>query len=191
MPYHMIFKNVSGLSRVMKSRKKETVSKLPWNSYCFVKVELPPEKIWSVDQPILVNHLKNDWGLTLSSLNCSSGGFGTALNQPYKINMGHIWAEIFSLCFDSVSVRLGYGHVEFDERFSLEKETPDFTIYKIRLFYSERLPEEFSGLEYLVSGYLNDAFYEEPIFNQRFDIRARLDQFVQYRSIFLPFEAGA
>jgi len=168
----------SGFSPVGKRSARMKGSDLPFTSYCRLKVSLPVSKQMSASHPVLVKRLENDWGNRLSSLQCSTGGFGLALHEG-RVSLGHVVAEVYCLCLDYVTDCLGYGHVIFNERFLMTTDSwsPETTSYSIRLFFSEKLPPQFSGLEHMVIGYLNAAFDDEP-----YDIQQKLDWFVRYRS---------
>lgn len=176
---YQIFKNRGGISEVRNTpvyfRK---FSLLSFYAICKIRISLPKDQQMSWGQPVLVRRLNRDFGPLLSSLSCSTGDFGKALNEG-RVSLGHIWAEIYSICLDQVSLALGFGHIRFDERFKIEKEGEGFIDWKIYLFFSEPFPEEFVGLENLITGYLNAAIGNKP-----FPIGQRLQDFIDYRSIF-------
>lgn len=167
-----------GFSSVSKRSARMKGSDLPFTSYCKLRVNLPASQQMSACHSVLVKRLKSDWGKRLSSLQCSTGDFGLAL-QEGRVSLGHVVAEIYCLCLDYVTDCLGYGHVNFNERFFMTTDSwsPETTSYSIRLFFSEKLPPQFSGLEHMVIGYLNACCENKP-----FDIHHKLEQFVKYRS---------
>lgn len=166
-----------GFSSFSKRSARMKGSELPFTSYCRLMVNLPASQQMSSCHPVLVKRLESDWGNRLSSLHCSTGDFGLALHEG-RVSLGHVVAEIYCLCLDYVTDCLGYGHVTFDERFLMTTDSwsPETTSYSIRLFFSEKLPPQFSGLEHMVIGYLNAAFEDN-----NFDIHRKLEQFVEYR----------
>lgn len=173
-----IFKNMGGVSRVRRTPVQyKRHSQLPYYAIADIRVSLPPLEQLSGHYPELIDRLEKDWKGSLSSLNCNTGNFRQALAEG-RVSLGHVWAEIFCLCLDYVSVRLGYGHIRFEEFFRHLKENEDCVEYRVRLFFSEPFPEEFGGLEYLVTGYLNAA-----ILGHWFPIKRRLSEFVRYRSV--------
>lgn len=167
-----------GFSPVSKRPARMKGSDLPFTSYCRLRVALPLSEQMSASHPVLVKRLESDWGKRLSSLQCSTSDFGLALHEG-RVSLGHVAAEIYCLCLDYVTDCLGYSHVDFNERFFMKTDSwsPEVTSYLIRLFFSEKLPPQFTGLEVMVIGYLNAAFEDKP-----FDIHQKLDQFVEYRS---------
>jgi len=187
MALRMVYKNLGGMSDIElvisqpNSGELRYYSRLPWYSCCKIEIDLLPHLGWARSHPQLLERLEINWGALLGSLQCSTGNFRQALHGKIpgtEISLAHVWAEVYSIFFDQVSTRLGYGHVEFNERFipiSQEK-----LISRVMLFYSEWLPPEVRGFEYTISGYLNAALADEP-----FDIRQRLDDFIQYRRQFL------
>lgn len=168
-----------GFSPVMKKSSRIKSTDLPFTSFCLLIINLPLDKIMSLSHPTLVKRLEKNWDKKLSSLRCSTGDFGKALREG-RVSLGHVFAEIYSLCLDYVTGCLNHGHVLFDEAFKLELGlcTEKRTVYRVRLFFSEELPPGFSGLEHLVVGYLNKAIEDEP-----FNIEKRLKQFVAYREV--------
>lgn len=176
-----VFNNLGGMSRVLptpKSLKSRSLG-LPFYSRCDIRIALPPDQQLASAHPDFVSRLLGDWGNGLSLLDCSSGGFKAALeagleaSQP--ITLCHVWAEIYCLWLDAVSVKLGHAHIRFGEQF---KPTVGSTMTDARvwLFYSDPFPIEFGGLEYAVTGYLN-ALIE----GRHYDIHRRIGQFVVYR----------
>lgn len=168
----------SGFSPVSKRSARMKGSVLPFTTYCRLRVNLPADKQMSACYPILIKRLESDWGKSLSSQKCSTGDFGLALHEG-RVSLGHVVAEIYCLCWEYVTDCLGYGHVDYNERFFMTTDSwsPETTSYLIRLFFSEKLPPQFTGLEVMVVGYLNACFENKP-----FDIHQKLNKFVEYRS---------
>lgn len=175
-----IFVNNGGMSKICRSRKNQfRLSQLPWNNFCFVRVNLTEFDQFAGHHDFLVKRLNTDWGASLSSLDCSTGDFRKALLEGDKrVNMGHVWAEIYALSLAHILMQLGFSQVSFDERYRLYTQREEFYEYKIWIFYSELLPPDIGGLEYMISGYLNNALFDQP-----FPIMKRLQDFVEYRSL--------
>ena len=173
-----VFALKGGFSPVSRRPARMKGSNLPFTSYCRLRVGFPVSEQMSASHPVLVKRLESDWGNRLSLLKCSTGDFGLALHEG-RVSLGHVAAEVFCLCLDFVTDCLGYGHVGFNERFFMTTDSwsPEATSYLIRLFFSEKLPPQFTGLEVMVIGYLNACVENKP-----FDIHQKLDQFVEYRS---------
>lgn len=172
------FQIKSGFSALSKRSPRMKSSILPLTSYCKLIVNLPLDQQMTRHHPNLIARLEDDWGDDLSKLKCSTVDFGLALHEG-RVSLGHVIAEIYCLCLDRVTEKLNHGYVDFEEIFTLKIKncTAEKTIYQIRLFFSEELPPQFSGLEHMVVGYLNKAIEDEP-----FDIEKRLEEFVAYRS---------
>lgn len=173
-----IFKLMGGLSEVFPTTAQlATRTSLPFYSGVKLKVCLPPQIQLTKYQSNLIKRLNDDWGESLSCLRCSTGDFRRALNDG-KVSLGHVWAEIYSISLHKVTLELGFGDIHFSENFQVLIQENNYMVYRILLFFSKQLPEEFGGLEYLVTGYLNAAIEEQP-----FPIRLRLDDFIAYRSV--------
>jgi len=176
-----VFNNLGGMSRVFPTPKslKSRSRGLPFYSRCDIRIWLPPDQQLAAAHPAFVNRLVQDWGNGLNALDCSSGGFKDALeaglDAKQPISLCHVWAEIYCLWLDTVSVRLGHAHIRFAEQFKSDMG-PEMTDARVWLFYSDPFPIEFGGLEYAVTGYLNTLFEGRP-----YNLRRRLDQFVVYR----------
>jgi len=176
-----VFKLLGGVSEVFPiTGQLSRRTNLPFYSGVKLRVMIPPRLQLTRYQPELVKRLNYDWGQTLSCLRCSEGDFRKALNDG-RVTLGHVWAEIFSISLHKVSFELGFGNIEFTENNRVLAETENFMDYRILIFFSEKYPEEFGGLEYLITGYLNAVIEGQP-----FLIRKRLDEFIAYRSTDFP-----
>lgn len=172
------FTNLGGMTRVLPTPPSLKVRSngLPHYSRCDIRIALPPERQLASAHPDFVRRLRKDWNNALSSLACSTGDFGAAL-EAGEVTLSHVWAEIYCLWLDHVSVNLRHGHISFAEQFKPQTVGSKFTETRVWLFYSDPFPTEFGGLEYAVTGYLN-ALIEGRSFN----LRRRLDQFIVYRT---------
>lgn len=172
-----VFQLKSGFSAPIKRSQKMKASILPLTSYCKLIVNLPFDQQMVYHHPDLIARLEDDWEDDLSELKCSTVDFGLALHEG-RVSLGHIVAEMYCICLNRVTKKLNHGHVDFEETFIMKIKdcTAEKTIYQIRLFFSEELPAQFSGLEHMVIGYLNKAIEGED-----FDINKRLEEFVDYR----------
>lgn len=176
-----VFKLLGGVSEVFPTTEQLTRrSALPFYSGIKLRVMIPPSLQLSRYQPNLVKRLNQDWGQTLSCLRCSEGDFRKALNEG-RVTLGHIWAEIYSISLHKVTFELGFGDIEFNENNWVLEEAEASMDYRILIFFSKKYPEEFGGLEYLITGYLNAVIEDQP-----FPIRKRLDEFIIYRSADFP-----
>ncbi len=176
---HRVYVNVGGMGRVYPTprRMKKTSGGLLLYSKCDIRVTLPLGHQSSRFHPRFVRRLRADWGNGLSLLHCSTGDFGAALGTDC-VTMSHAWTEMYCLWLDAVSVKLGYGHIEFAERFSgLHAPKTGITETRVWIFYSTQFPDELSGgLEYKVTGYLNRLIEGKP-----YDLQRRITEYVAYR----------
>ena len=172
------FNNLGGMTRVFPtpSSLRNRSNGLPHYSRCDIRIALPPDRQLASAHPDFIKRLRKDWNNSLSSLACSTGDFGAAL-EAGEVSLSHVWAEIYCLWLDHVSVRLRHGHIHFAEQFKPQRMGPKATETRVWLFYSDPFPAEFGGLEYAVTGYLNALIEGRP-----YNLRERLDQFIVYRT---------
>lgn len=173
-----VFLNLGGMGRVYPTpeRMKEKSGGLPYYSKCDIRVALPPGRQSSRFYPQLVRRLRHDWGNGLSLLHCSTGDFGAALGTD-RVTMSHVWTEACCLWMDAISVKCGYGHIEFSERFSGLASPNGVTETRVWIFYNTPFPEDLlDGLEYKVTGYLNRLFEKKP-----YDLQRRINEHIAYR----------
>jgi len=163
----------------IKTPSMQKRNPLPYYSVCRIEVNLAPNRQFSGFYPDLIKSLCDDWGAGLSGLSCSSGDFRAALIKGDEISMGHIWAEIYCLCLDRVFAAFEGRHIHFSDETeaSWTRIGTQRLEYRIVLSFSEPYPPEFMGIEYIVTGYLNNLMSNRP-----FDIQQRLKDFIDYRT---------
>jgi hypothetical protein len=121
-------------------------------------VKLPEEQQIAALHPQLIKVLEQRFGNRLNLLHCSTGKFREALKGG-SVSLGHVWEEIYALCFDSISTKLGFGQDTFFFKTHLTKEREDgMVIYKINLIFGRKPPTQLSpALETMVTKFLNAA----------------------------------
>jgi len=176
------FEILAGLSRVQDTPRRPPAGSggLKHFHSCDLAINLPPALNFSQHHPRLIKRLQSDWGELLAKSDCSTGNFAEALENGTPL--GHVFGEILLRILDRLTMGLGLGFISIREGVKVieEEETleeaEDRVVYRIWVFYEQPLPTSVSGLENLVTGYLNACMLGEE-----FDIQATIQGMVDYR----------
>lgn len=180
-----VFDPLSGLSLLSDDPSEASPGNgdMEYHQSCTLAVNLPIEKNLSDQHPGLIEQLEIDWGIKLSSMECSTGDFRRALHEGTPL--GHVWAEIFSLIVNELAKKLRFAQIGFrEEVVRIVKGDDDDegkrVLYQVSFGWKAELPERVQPLVgqvvYLVSGYLN-ACYD----GEEFDIHKAIREIVRHR----------
>ena len=175
---HQIFRLAKGTSECLKNHRYKDISQLPYYFRFDIRVSLPNSHQMSGAHPFLAKRIIDDWKDELIWFACSTGNFHKAIREG-RVNLGHVFAEMYSHCLYRILISFSELQKEiFDEFVEVIEENECCTIYRVWIFTSVPLPEEFSSLVELVLGYVNALIENRP-----FPIHERLKAFIEHRGI--------
>lgn len=152
---------------ITRTRHDSAESQFSYTTYTLVTINAPCYRILVRHYPDLQKRLLVDLGARLSLGECSKDDFGAAL-QAGEVSLGHLWAEIFSLCFYLAAKAGQSGNIQESFRFrrvnpkELVRPNRKQTVFLVRIYFPNRLIEDIQFIAKSVTEYLNAAATGRP-----------------------------